>query len=205
MKFSLGRLWVAWVAALLLSGVVTRGGESVFSGISVQWAWDLGSGYNSSGHPSPAPDGTELWGTYATNGFEPLWPWRSLEDNGGTNDIRFLLADTEDGLATNAWTKIQPGTMFTAAYAYVVNPGYTNVWTNYDSNGVPTTVTNVVDPIRIRSEPSNIVQIEVASPVRNLRLMSTENIEGPWVVTATNEVNLAGSSEKFFRMILVPE
>jgi len=205
MKISLVRWLGLWVAALLLSGVVTRGGEAAFSGISVRWAWDLGTNFDEGGRPTPAPDGTEIWATYATNGFEPNWPWSSLESLGGTNDIRFRVADTEDGLATNAWTKILPGTLFFAAYAYAEQDGYTNVWTNFDSNGVPTTTTNVVDPIRLRSEPSNIVKVEVPSPIRNLHLLSTENLEGPWVVTATNTVDLAGSSEKFFRMILVPE
>ena len=191
----------------LLIGLPIMAAESPFDydwstnnpGCHVKFGWDFGSPYNKFGFPTPSPDGTEMWGAVYPEGFEKGPSWKDLETGDATN--RFKIADVY-GSTTNCWASFPSGTYYLAVYAYNVHLASTNYSTNYDNTGTPTIVTNVNPAFRVRSEPSNIIELKVPKIRANLHLLSSEGVTTNLVVENSYEVDVTGSQEKLFTLRL---
>ena len=196
------------LSALVLLSSAAPAADSPFNydwstnqpGVHIKFAWDPGSPFDRFGNPTIAADGTEMWGAFYAEGHERNVSWDDLLTGDETN--RFRMVDVP-GETTNCWASFPPGHYFLAVYAYCENPGYTNVWTNYNSSGEATITTNAHEGFRIRSERSNILELKIPAAVANLHLLSTETISGPATIEETVQVDLTGTDTKFFRMTLV--
>ena len=168
-------------------------------GAHIKLSWDLGSGYNQFGMPTPAPTGTELWGAWYKEGFERGPTWEDLETGVATNRFRMT---TVYGATTNCWVSLPPGTYFLAVYAYVYHPTNIVTYTNYDNTGTPVVVVSTNKAFNLRSEPSNILELKVPKIRQNIKLLSSEGVSTNFVYEDSFEVDVTGTQEKLFTLRL---
>ena len=167
-------------------------------GTKLLLSWDPGCEFNQFGQPNPGAHGTELWGAWSLDGFKSGPSWSNLLSGASTE--RFRIADIPSP-GESIWMSMHPGTIFVTVYAYFDSTPYTTTNFCYDQYGEPVTNINAYPSYRTRSEPANILQIDVPSPKSNVRLLSTETVSDP----ATNlvqlfEVDITGTSEKYFTL-----
>lgn len=170
-------------------------------GTHVTLSWDPGCEFNILGRTNPPGHGTELWAAWVPEGFNVGPTWSNLLAGVATN--RFRMAEIP-GTNNTVQVALHPGTYFLTVYSYIDQEPHSTTNVCYDEFGQPSTNITEFPPFRSRSEPANVLRLDVPSPVRNVALLSTTNLAGPLTLTETFEVDITGSAEKYFTLTLVP-